>query len=52
VYLILGKSPLAVEREFFVESNFVGLFFGRDFQSTLPHIFLKLRGYLGIILVL
>jgi hypothetical protein len=35
----LGKSPLAVEREFWVESNFVGLCFGRAFQSTLHHIF-------------
>jgi hypothetical protein len=52
VYLILGKSPLAVEMEFCVETNFVGLCSGRDFQSALPHIFLKLREYLRIILVL
>jgi hypothetical protein len=49
---MLGKSPLAVEVEFCVESNFVGLCFGRAFQTTLPHSFLKLREYLRNILVL
>jgi hypothetical protein len=38
--------------EFCVESNFVGLCSGRAFQSTLPHIFLKFREYLRVILVL
>jgi hypothetical protein len=52
VQLILGKSPLAVEMEFGIESNFVGSCSGRAFQSTLPHIFLKLREYMRIILLL
>jgi hypothetical protein len=50
--IILGKSPLAVEMEFCVESNFVGLCSGRAFQRTLPHIFIEIREYLRIILVL
>jgi hypothetical protein len=52
VYLILGKSSFAVEMEFFIESNFVGLCSGRAFHTNLPHIFLKFREYLRIILML
>jgi hypothetical protein len=51
VYLILRKSPLAVGIGFYAESNFVGSCSGRAFQSTLPHIFIKFREYMGIILV-
>jgi hypothetical protein len=52
VLLILEKSPLAVELEFCAESNFVGSFSERAFQNTLPHIFLRFREYMRVILVL